>query len=81
MNFSPLCGFLPIPDTIVPVLFCLLVEKGLAQEMIIESAGMIAHVVNIIVLVLIPMVLIHYKGHQFSLCKYNFVINSIDYWE
>lgn len=46
--------------------------------MIIESAGMIAHVVNIIVLILIPMVLIHYKGHQFSLCKYNFVFYNIE---
>lgn len=32
-----------------------------------ENAGMAAHIINIIVLVLIPMVVIHVKGHAFSL--------------
>lgn len=46
-----------------------MVEKGLASEVIMESAGMVVHVVNILVLVLIPMVVIHVKGQAFSLGK------------
>lgn len=49
----------------------MLVEKGLSVEIIMENAGMFVHVVNIIVLVLIPMVVIHVKGHAFSLSKLN----------
>lgn len=37
------------------------------QEIVVENAGMFAHVINILVLVLIPMVVIHVKGHVFSL--------------
>lgn len=32
-----------------------------------ENIGMYAHVVNIMVLILIPMVIIHINGHAFSL--------------
>lgn len=39
------------------------------QDAISESFGMFAHVVNIVVLVLIPMVVIHIKGHAFSLSE------------
>ncbi|XP_058823362.1 diacylglycerol O-acyltransferase 1 [Topomyia yanbarensis] len=53
--------------TIVPIMICLIVEKGLAADILMESAGMIVHVVNIVVLVLIPMVVIHVKGETFSL--------------
>lgn len=53
--------------SIVPIVICLMVEKGLASEVIMESAGMVVHVVNILVLVLIPMVVIHVKGQAFSL--------------
>jgi hypothetical protein len=53
----------------VPVTICLLLEKGLAADIIVESAGMSAHIVNIVVLVLIPMVVIHIQGHAFSLSK------------
>lgn len=53
----------------MPVLICLLVEKGLAVEIIAESLGMFIHVTNIIVLVLIPMVIIHVRGEVFSLSK------------
>lgn len=56
-------------DSIVPIVICLMVEKGLASEVIMESAGMVVHVVNILVLVLIPMVVIHVKGQAFSLGK------------
>lgn len=57
-------------DSIVPVLICLLIERGLSLDIIKESAGMFAHVVNIMVLVLIPMVIIHVNGNAFSLSKY-----------
>lgn len=53
--------------SVVPVVICLILEKGLAADAISESFGMFAHVVNIVVLVLIPMVVIHIKGHAFSL--------------
>lgn len=53
--------------SLVPIVVCLLVEKGLAAEVIHENAGMFAQVINITVLVMIPMVVIHVKGHAFSL--------------
>lgn len=53
--------------SVVPIVICLVVEKGLAVDLLMESAGMIVHVVNILVLVLIPMVVIHVKGQTFSL--------------
>lgn len=56
------------------MIICLVVEKGLSIEIIPESAGMFAHTVNIIVLVLIPMVVIHIRGHAFSLSKFFLVI-------
>lgn len=45
-------------------------EKGLAVEIITESLGMFIHVTNIIVLILIPMVIIHVRGHVFSLSEW-----------
>lgn len=62
--------FLAVLDSIVPICICLLIEQGLSQEIIQESAGMFAHVVNVIVLVLIPMVIIHVNGTAFSLSKF-----------
>ncbi|XP_055376424.1 diacylglycerol O-acyltransferase 1 [Condylostylus longicornis] len=53
--------------SLVPITICLLLEKGLSLEIIGESAGMFAQVVNIIVLVLIPMVVIHVREYSFSL--------------
>lgn len=64
----------------MPVLICLLVEKGLAVEIIQESLGMFIHVTNIIVLILIPMVIIHVRGQVFSLSEdssYSFNLESI----
>lgn len=60
-----------ISDSIVPVCICMLIEKGLALDIIREGAGMFAHVLNIIVLVLIPMVIIHVNGNAFSLSELN----------
>lgn len=81
-------------DSLVPIIICLLIERGLSvvsrstevsikqeeknqffiplQNIIHEGAGMLAHVINIIVLVLIPMVIIHVNGASFSLCKFGF---------
>lgn len=39
------------------------------MDIIKEGPGMFAHVLNIIVLVLIPMVIIHVNGDGFSLSK------------
>ncbi|XP_015584774.1 diacylglycerol O-acyltransferase 1 isoform X1 [Cephus cinctus] len=51
----------------VPVVLCLLIEKGLAVEIIAHGPGMVFHVVNLIVMVLMPMVVIHVKDSGFSL--------------
>ncbi|XP_014212741.1 diacylglycerol O-acyltransferase 1 isoform X1 [Copidosoma floridanum] len=51
----------------VPVVMCLLIEKGLAMDLIAHGPGMIFHVVNLIVMVLVPMVVIHVKETGFSL--------------
>lgn len=40
-----------------------------SQNVIQEGAGMLVHVINIIVLVLIPMVIIHVNGASFSLSE------------
>lgn len=57
-------------DSIVPILICLLIERGLSLNIIREGAGMFVHIINVIVLVLIPMVIIHVNGDSFSLSKY-----------
>lgn len=59
----------PFTDSLVPIVICLLIERGLSQQIIREGAGMFAHIINIMVLVLIPMVIIHVKGNDFSLSK------------
>uniref|UniRef100_A0A2M4A5P5 O-acyltransferase n=1 Tax=Anopheles triannulatus TaxID=58253 RepID=A0A2M4A5P5_9DIPT len=56
-----------ISYSLVPVMICLFMERGLASDTIPEGAGMAVHIINIIVLVLIPMVVIHVKGQVFSL--------------
>uniref|UniRef100_A0A8D8ALR0 O-acyltransferase n=1 Tax=Culex pipiens TaxID=7175 RepID=A0A8D8ALR0_CULPI len=62
--------------SVIPVVLCLVVEKCLAKDThllfgisttTLENVGMVVHVINIIVVVLIPMVFIHVRGHTFSL--------------
>lgn len=62
---------LSFADSFIPIMICLVTELGLAREVIIEGGGMAVQVINMGVLVLIPMVAIHVKGHNFSLgrCK------------
>ncbi|CAG9864497.1 unnamed protein product [Phyllotreta striolata] len=50
----------------VPVILCLLTEKGLATEIIPNKTGMFVHVINLLVLILLPMAVIHVKD-TFSL--------------
>ncbi|XP_022914284.1 diacylglycerol O-acyltransferase 1 isoform X2 [Onthophagus taurus] len=45
--------------TCIPCLICLVLEKGLAAEIIPQGAGIIAQVINLLVLVLIPIVAIN----------------------
>lgn len=47
--------------SLVPVVLCLVTEKGLAVNIIPNAPGMVAHVVNLVVLVMIPIVAIHIK--------------------
>ncbi|CAK9819820.1 Diacylglycerol O-acyltransferase 1 [Anthophora quadrimaculata] len=51
----------------VPVVMCLLIEKGLSVDIISHGPGMVFHVVNIIVMILIPMVVIQVKDTGFSM--------------
>ncbi|XP_011137917.1 diacylglycerol O-acyltransferase 1 [Harpegnathos saltator] len=51
----------------VPVALCLLIEKGLSVDIIAHGPGMVFHVVNLVVMVLMPMVVIHVKDSGFSL--------------
>ncbi|KAL0274082.1 UNVERIFIED_CONTAM: hypothetical protein PYX00_006598 [Menopon gallinae] len=51
----------------VPVCFCLVLEKGLASEIISNKLGIISHVLNLMLLVLLPMIVIHIKPEGFSL--------------
>ncbi|KAF4517830.1 hypothetical protein B566_EDAN008772 [Ephemera danica] len=53
--------------SIVPVVVCLLIEKGLAVEIVGHSIGMSSHIINLLLLVLLPMVVINVKGSDFSL--------------
>ncbi|XP_011310984.1 diacylglycerol O-acyltransferase 1 [Fopius arisanus] len=53
--------------SIVPVVLCLLIEKGLSLDIMAHGPGMVFHVVNLIVMVLMPMVVIHVKESGFSL--------------
>nr|XP_023023200.1 diacylglycerol O-acyltransferase 1 [Leptinotarsa decemlineata] len=48
-------------DSCVPVVLCLLTEKGLAAEIIQSSLGMTVHITNLLVLILLPMIIIHIK--------------------
>ncbi|KAK9872917.1 hypothetical protein WA026_020269 [Henosepilachna vigintioctopunctata] len=45
----------------VPITTCLMVEKGLAVKIISNIAGMITHIINLVVLILLPMIVIHVK--------------------
>lgn len=49
----------------------MLIEKGQALDIIRERSGMFAHVLNIMVLVLIPMIIIHVNENAFSLSELN----------
>lgn len=51
----------------VPVALCLVIEKLLSVDIIAHGPGMVFHVINLIVMVLIPMVVIHVMDSGFSL--------------
>ncbi|CAH1982800.1 unnamed protein product [Acanthoscelides obtectus] len=47
--------------SVVPVVLCLLIEKGLAVEIISTVPGMFVHIINLLVVILLPMIVIHFK--------------------
>ncbi|XP_077272035.1 diacylglycerol O-acyltransferase isoform X2 [Temnothorax americanus] len=53
----------------VPVGLCLLIEKGLSVDIVAHGTGMVFHVINLVVMVLMPMVVIHVKDSGFSLAS------------
>ncbi|BES88557.1 O-acyltransferase [Nesidiocoris tenuis] len=52
---------------------CFMIEKGLAANIIPDNIGVIAHVVNICVMITIPMIAITLKSTGFSLMGASFV--------
>lgn len=65
-----------IPDSAVPILLCLMVEKGLSIEIISDAAGKAAHTFNLTSMILIPIVVIHLRGASFSMSELcNLIIN------
>uniref|UniRef100_A0A023EY91 O-acyltransferase n=2 Tax=Triatoma infestans TaxID=30076 RepID=A0A023EY91_TRIIF len=53
--------------SIVPVAISLLIEKGLAEEIIEARIGMATHVANICIMIMLPMIIIYVKSTAFSL--------------
>lgn len=53
--------------SIVPVVICLLVEKGLAAGILSSKFGLTAHVGNLLTHIFLPIVVIHTKTKAFSL--------------
>jgi len=53
--------------SVVPVALCLLLERALAEDIIQPKIGVTAHIVNLALLVMLPMVAIHIKATGFSL--------------
>ncbi|CRL01570.1 CLUMA_CG014426, isoform A [Clunio marinus] len=51
----------------VPIVICLIIEKGLSVEIIAETSGRMAHVFNLVVLLMIPIVVIYLRGTSFAL--------------
>lgn len=53
--------------SVVHVVACLLLEKGMSVNIIPERVGLYSHLANICTLVALPVIVIHYRGEQFSL--------------
>ncbi|KAI8119959.1 Diacylglycerol O-acyltransferase 1 [Lucilia cuprina] len=69
-----------ISYSIIHLSICLMVEKGLAMEIISEGLGMFIQVTNIIVVVVLPVVIMHLKGHLFSLMGATTVYVQVNMW-
>lgn len=57
-------------DSSVPILLCLMLEKGLSTEIIPEMTGRLAQTANLTSMILIPIVVIHVRGASFSMSKF-----------
>ncbi|XP_014253436.1 diacylglycerol O-acyltransferase 1 isoform X2 [Cimex lectularius] len=53
--------------SIVPIIFALFIEKGLAEGILHAKVGMPSHIVNLSILVMLPMIIIYIKSAEFSL--------------
>ncbi|XP_037882583.1 diacylglycerol O-acyltransferase 1 [Glossina fuscipes] len=53
--------------SIVHISICLMIEKGLALEIITERLGMFMQITNIVVVVILPVIITYLKGHLFTL--------------
>ncbi|XP_034244608.1 diacylglycerol O-acyltransferase 1 [Thrips palmi] len=53
--------------SIVPVVICLLLEKGLAAGILTSRFGLTSHIVNLLTHILLPMVVVHTRAKAFSL--------------
>uniref|UniRef100_A0A1B0A4Q7 O-acyltransferase n=1 Tax=Glossina pallidipes TaxID=7398 RepID=A0A1B0A4Q7_GLOPL len=53
--------------SVVHISICLMIEKGLALEIISERLGMFMQITNIVVVVILPVIITYLKGHLFTL--------------
>lgn len=58
-----------LADALVPITICLMLEKGMSNELIPENIGMAFQVTNIIAIVSLPVAIIHVKSENFSLSE------------
>ncbi|KAK6632049.1 hypothetical protein RUM44_007079 [Polyplax serrata] len=53
--------------SLMPVLICYILEKGLSKDIISHASGCFIHIINIVLLILLPMIVIHCRADGFSL--------------
>ncbi|KAH9632733.1 hypothetical protein HF086_013105 [Spodoptera exigua] len=52
--------------SIVPIVLSLLIEKGIAVDLIPNKFGVILQVTHLLLMVLLPIAVLHYRGNDFS---------------
>lgn len=52
--------------SIVPIVLSLLIEKGIAVDLIPNKFGIILQITHLLLMVLLPIAVLHYRGNDFS---------------
>lgn len=53
--------------SIVPVIFALVIEKGLAKDILPEKLGVTVQILNLLIIIVTPMISVHIYSNKFSL--------------